>query len=288
MAIVIDVIHATNAEKFWTLLSPEKPLFPRPCKLLYRGQADERWNLTPSILRKGMAKTSDTQVLKEWLYVKQFVEHCDSIGLSIPNDSPNFREQFLKQDSPNGPGGCWVDTSVWPPSEMHPLLALGQHYRLVTRLLDWSTRAHVAAYFAVHDVLAGKAAIDTTRLAVWVLNIEKIAAFPKLKVVKAPGGSNANLAAQSGLFTVLEQEGGRGRPFDEETALDLYFANQTLLPPLRKITLPISEARSVLDLCALYGVTGATLFPDYYGAAQASDDVLSTTPPVGVLSIWDI
>ena len=152
--------------------------------------------------------------------------------------------------------------------------------------MDWSTRAYVAAYFAVSDVLAGKIKSDTTQLAVWILDIEMKALFPKLKVVKTPGGNNANLAAQSGLFTLLEQEGGRGRPFVGETALDLYFATQTLPPPLKKITLPISEARAVLDLCSLYGVTGATLFPDYYGATRASEDVLSTTPPVGALSFW--
>jgi hypothetical protein len=50
--------------------------------------------------------------------------------------------------------------------------------------------------------------------------------------------------------------------------------------------LPIAEAPEALGLCSLYGVTGATLFPDYYGAARATEDALSTTPANGTLSLW--
>lgn len=280
----IEAIHASNAAGFWGLLSPEKTLFPPPCNLLYRGQADARWNLTPGMLRKGMCSAADMQVFKEWAYIDTFVRHCDSIGLVIPNDSPAFREKFLNQNSPAGPGGS---VSEWPPTEMHPLMALAQHYRLPTRLLDWSTRAYVAAYFAVSDALAGKAPADAERLAVWALDIEKRAHFHELKMVAVPGGNNANLAAQSGRFTLLTQKGGRARPLEGETALDLYFAAQAIPSPLKKITLPIAEAPAALRLCALYGVTGATLFPDYYGAARATEDALSTKPPHGTLSLWD-
>jgi FRG domain len=281
----IEAIHASTAAEFWSLLSPEKPLFPPPCNLLYRGQADARWHLTPGILRKGMCSTADMQVFKEWAYIDTFVRHCDSIGLAIPNDSSTFREKFLNQNASAGPGGR---ASEWPPMEMLPLMALAQHYRLPTRLLDWSTRAYVGAYFAISDALAGKAPADAERLAVWVLDIEKRALFHELKVVTVPGGNNANLAAQSGRFTLLTQKGGRARPFEGETALDLYFAAQLLPPPLKQITLPITEAPAALKLCALYGVTGATLFPDYYGASRATEDVLSTTPPDGSLSFWDV
>ena len=154
------------------------------------------------------------------------------------------------------------------PTRLYPLIALAQHYQLSTRLLDWSTRSYVAAYFAISDALGKKVDAAADRLAVWILDVERQSLFPELKVVMVPGGNNANLAAQSGRFTLLTQKGGRARPFEGETALDLYFAAQPLPPPLKKITLPIAEAPAALKLCSLYGVTGATLFPDYYGATR--------------------
>lgn len=284
MTASIQVIDTASASEFWAVLSPEKPLFPKPCKLLYRGQADDRWNLTPGILRKGMSSTADMQVFKEWAYIETFVRYCDSIGLVIPNDSPAFREKFLNQNNPTGPGGS---VSEWPPTEMLPLIALAQHYRLPTRLLDWSTRAYVAAYFAISDALAQKVDADAERLAVWALDIEK-QYFRELKVITVQGGNNGNLAAQSGRFTLLTQKGGRARPFEGETALDLYFTAQPLPAPLKKVTLPINEAPAALSLCCLYGITGATLFPDYYGATRATEDILSTRPPNGTLSCWEM
>src|ERR1039458_4415628 len=124
----IKVINAATAGEFWRMVSPAKPLVPAPCNVLYRGQADDRWNLSPAILRKEMSSSSDMQVFKEWAYIDTFVRHCDSIGLAIPNDSPAFRESFLNQNSPAGPGRAFIDTSAWPPPELYALLALGQHH----------------------------------------------------------------------------------------------------------------------------------------------------------------
>jgi hypothetical protein len=110
------------------------------------------------------------------------------------------------------------------------------------------------------DALGKRVDNSAERLAVWVLNIEQRALFPQLKVIKVPGGNNMNLAAQAGLFTVLEQEGVRGAPFEGETS-DLYLAGQPLPPPLLKVTLPLAEAPAASKLCTLYGVTGQRCFP---------------------------
>lgn len=280
---------ATNtAAEFWALLSPAIPLFPQPCHLLYRGQGDTTWGLEPSISRhpenklgvfeRNGAVPSDFQIFKEWVYLKSFVDHCDSIALQIPNDSLEFRRLFLDQNAPAGPGRAFIETSLWPAPELYGLLALAQHHGLPTRLLDWSTRSYVAAYFAISDALkCEQCTTGSDRLAVWVLNVASKSLYPLLETIRVPGGNNPNLAAQSGMFTLLRQQGVRGKPFEGDSSLDRYFLKQHLPIPLLKVTLPLSEAKAALSLCALYGVTGATLFPDFYGAARGARDEMLTS-----------
>lgn len=277
----IQIIDTNTAEEFWSLLSPEKPLFPAPNDLLYRGQANAQWNLVPSVLRSAICKPSENQLFMEWMYLRSFVDYCDLSGLPIPNDSPIFRKAYLKSDQPASPECIFIDAFEWPRREMWDLLALAQHYRIPTRLLDWSTRSYVAAYFAISDALVlGLGCNEVDRLAVWVLDTARPSLLGILKVVKVAGSNNINLAAQAGRFTLLPHFSVPGTPLDGEIALDLYFEKSMHEAPLKKITLPVTEAKAALKLCWLYGVSGATLFPDYNGAARATLDKMRTAPPL--------
>ncbi|MGA2904594.1 MAG: FRG domain-containing protein [Candidatus Korobacteraceae bacterium] len=282
----IKELRAGTAKEFWDLLSPEKSLFPQPCQLLYRGQANAGWALEPSLFRRGknpaavfgasLPVESDYQVFAEWMFLKQFIEHCDSIGLRIPNDSLEFRDTYFSQNLPAGPGRSLINTSLWPPEKLFEVMALAQHCGLPTRLLDWTRRSYVAAYFAASDVLAGKGDFkdsEEKRLAVWALDIERKGLFKELQIVAVPGGSSANLAAQRGLFTLVRQHGVRGEIFEGTALLDEYLSGQVMCP-LVKVSLPAPEAPAVMDFCAKFGISGATLFPDYSGAARATMDDL--------------
>jgi hypothetical protein len=302
MELIKDKIRefrAASEGEFWELLSPlssEKLLFAAPCNLLYRGQANAFWQLNPSIFRDGNHPTefwglhpagecqSDEQVFAEWMFLKRFIDHCDSVGLSIPNDSSQFREQYFSQNLPAGPGRSLIRTDLWPPKELFDVMALAQHHRLPTRLLDWTKRSYVAAYFAASDAVAEKAKVDGSgekRIAVWVLDIEKRGLFKELEVVCVPGSNSANLAAQRGVFTLLRQKGVRGSVFEGTPVLDEYLLKQSECP-LVKVTLPAEQAPLVLMLCDKYGINGATVFPDYYGAARATlDDLYSWSRRTG-------
>lgn len=292
----ITELRTATEREFWDLLSPlssEKLPFTSPCNLLYRGQANACWQLRPSIFRNGnhpselwglqpaSACESEEQVFAEWMFLKRFVEHCDSVGLTIPNDSSKFREQYFSQNLPAGPGQSLIRTTLWPPKELFDVMALAQHHRLPTRLLDWTKRSYVAAYFAASDAVRGKGKFDGSgenRIAVWVLDIEKKGLFKELEVVSVPGSNSANLAAQRGVFTLIRQKGVRGQAFEGTPVLDEYLSQQVECP-LAKVTLPADKAPLALTLCDKYGINGATVFPDYYGAARATLDDFYSGPP---------
>lgn len=291
---VIDERAASTAEEFWDFLSPQRSLFPPAHEVIYRGQACASWTLTPSILRppengRGVwggngVVASDRQVFKEWVYLKSFVQHCNSIGLRISGDSPELRNAYLNQNAPAGPGQAFIHTRLWPSEQLFPLLALAQHHGLPTRLLDWTRRSHVAAYFAISGALSQRGVWpDDTRLAVWALNLTFAVHWKKLLTIRVPGSNSANLAAQAGLFTLLRQEGARGMPFTGPISVDGYLLaeSSSLAIPLIKVTLPLSQAPKALHLCSLYGISGATMFPDLYGAARAASDDMATAWRMG-------
>jgi len=95
----------------------------------WRGQADARWSLVPSLYRKGFASKEG-------------------------NINSRFR-MMAKVRHANCP------TS----DDAFPWLFLMQHYRLPTRLLDWSESPLVAVYFAT-EAEAG----DDTDAALWALS----------------------------------------------------------------------------------------------------------------------
>jgi hypothetical protein len=190
-----------------------------------------------------------------------------SPGLRIPFDSTEFRTKFL--DPTNVMDSFIFHRRLWPSPEYYELMALAQHHGLPTRLLDWSHKSYVAAYFAASEALSNKVA---ERLAVWALNTQyTLPRLTKMEIIRVPGSNNANVAAQAGVFTLLRQEYTRGKPFDGPECLCDY-AVSSGSNSLMKITLPLAEAPKIIDLCERHGITAAILFPDFYGAARATLD----------------
>lgn len=285
---------ASTAEEFWEVLSPQKYLFGPLNEPIFRGQAKEAWDLEPSILRKGKhpiygfpgfrssPETSDERIFVEIHALRTFARYCDSTGLRIPGDSEGFRKRYLDPtimldsfvlQKKVRPSDKDSERYIWPSDTYFEIMALAQHYRLHTRLLDWSHSSHIAAYFAASSCLEEK--LVDGRLAVWALNTANIKSTLKnVRIVQVPGSNNVNVAAQRGLFTLLMQEYKRGDCFKEPHCLNHYVVSCNS-HSLAKVTLPVQEAPKIIDLCERYGVTAATLFPGFSGAAKATEESLA-------------
>lgn len=317
-------IRCSDAREFLSVLSPANMLWGlEPGDWVFRGHRDSNWLLLPSALRPGELKDITRQpilaapapvgimeerlakalILTEFQQVKSYFELCDDHGLPIPGDSHEHRtfegiiglgrhlaSVLTAKDAP-------ANLPVWPSGPWLYVYALAQHYGIRTRLLDWTKKPKVAAYFATRDVakemLEGQHDLGTAQnkqLCVWAINRKKLLSLytlifpeppdcPHLRFITAPQASNPNLNAQGGLFTV-DLNARRRIPLnqlildslakvaDKDTSL-LREADPFLLA---KVELPYLHARPLLKLLARESVSAASVYPGYQGAAMALEE----------------
>lgn len=259
------IISFETAKQLWDYLSPENPEYSGK-NMLYRGQSNSEWQLTPTVFRyedhpqRGYSLDVSQSFMYEIQFLRYFVEYCDQIGIQLPGDSLSFRRRYLEFEDETG--YIFSEQYLWPSDNYHELMAYAQHHGLPTRLLDWSKRSFVSAYFAASGALKSE---DFDSFAVWILNVDEVKNCANYKIVKVPSGVNRNIAAQSGCFSLLV-----GAPFVDHDEYLPTLPNVNLI----KLTLPKTEAVGVLDLCKKYGVSGATIFPDAYGVARAAEEEL--------------
>jgi hypothetical protein len=291
-----SIIDCSSAEELWELLAP-KELGVH--KTIYRGQAEADWKLIPKVLRKhSIGETTfesfigtyvaqkiltvEMQITEEINLLSRFVEECDRIGIAIPNDSVSRRRKALNKNG-TGRDRFQLIPAKWPDDDWTDIMALAQHHGLPTRLLDWSRRSHVAAYFAASDALTRRVKWETdSRLAIWALDSAMVegltcrptgnppfkadSMIPHVQIITVPGATSNHLAAQAGLFTLQKESGERRSQMIDRSLEDDLPTSPVLL---HKYTLPKIEAAKLLRLCALHEITATTIFRSYDGAVKA-------------------
>ncbi|WP_058185588.1 FRG domain-containing protein [Terracidiphilus gabretensis] len=287
---IIPDYQAESAIEFWEFLSPLRYILWPGERLIFRGQADSTWHLEPSILRgknhpvysqplmKSDPSNSDYQIIAEVGALKTFTDHCDSSGLQIPGITTRFKREHLDQPNAIFSKTTLSRESPWPLEEYFDLMSMAQHFGLPTRLLDWTRDPYVAAFFAASELALKPETANKLRLAVWALDIQEL---PKqVELIRVPSSGNQNIAAQRGVFTLLRQPYRMGKGFEGTHLLDQHVRNLVTVhgkQRLIKITLPQSECFKIMDLCSKHSVTAATLHPDFYGAAKATQIDLAVT-----------
>lgn len=139
--------------------------------------------------------------------------------------------------------------------------ALGQHFELLTPLLDWTHSPYTAAFFAFAN--AGKD--DTRKRIIVALNknaVEHSANLAKIVRFYTPfSDENARVLGQNGLFSYSES----GVELESLIANEFAGCGQAVI---RKIHLPNAERISVLRGLDQMNINHLTLFPDLSGASN--------------------
>ena len=199
------------------------------------------------------------QVYFEWRILTLFVDYCNSMGLAIPYNSSELRvylSRYLHD----------IDTQSWPQDIIIPLMALAQHHGLPTRLLDWSSNPFIACYFAASSVIDEDFS-TTGRIAVYGIDLNRIAPNGPIKHILAPGSTSPNLSAQKGSFILVTNFGYRAQPFNPDLSLEFVLTDAGVV--LKIVTLPKSLAPELLCRCHKFGFSAASIFPGYDGATKA-------------------
>ncbi|MCH7420700.1 FRG domain-containing protein [Pseudomonas mosselii] len=272
-------IHCETARELIEHLSPLNPIWDAGT-FIFRGQGSDDFKLTPSICRRGpgsfadgtprkaFAYTARNQVNLELEVLRRFLSGCDRSGLAVPGYTEQIKRKMAKEQH-----FFLSAADPWPQQNMYEIMAVAQHYDVPTRLLDWTERSFVACYFAASsanfELDNGK-----ERIAIWALDTSNSDDWNTVSIIRTPGGTSRNQAAQSGLFTTHKVKDYGFEPYQPEALEDVQeiYGEGATARSLFKFTLPVEQAPELLTMCSKFGVDASTLFPGFHGVAKNVKD----------------
>lgn len=291
--------HFTSAADFLQALRPSADAW-RPSKgvqspWVFRGHASSKWLLLPALWREGQTRDEDpfwkaaeadatnllqrsrtltpdadrtkrARVVIQSRYAESrgtrlFCQIADEIGLQTGavGEVSLSELDFMLQ-------GLFDSTISRDASEA---IAMAQHHGIATRLLDWTRRPLVAAYFSAIDSLTQSS--EGPILAVWAINSDAVTTnFHDCQIISVPRSRNNYLHAQDGLFTFDRNAGSLYCASSKWPCLGDRIREKCGPDAVRKLMLPHTEANDLIKLLRLEGISEAHLKPSLDSVANTA------------------
>lgn len=303
----IITMHFKTAQEFVDALHPTHSIWNskrnwRYNDYMFRGHANNNgvWELKPRAFRLDTVLSYDTpfprpvavlpdQCWQEANMLMHFFATADKIGLPIPGDGPHYRctdcfDENFKQV---------IEDGEWPSPVMWEMLALAQHHGVPTRMLDFSRRPTIAAWFAASGCFEHARAeggenwenkIEVMNgLTVWAINCRFLLRpqhGKRFQIVTVQNAQNPFCRAQRGCFlldTLANKYISENQRFPDlaeslaKLVRDYGPGNgepEDAIGAIMKMTVPASEAPDILLYLEQEDINVSTLQPTYGNAVK--------------------